>query len=551
MNLRRFGVWTNLAISAALMLCVWVLLVWVASRPAFRILIDMTPQSANTVSEATEDLLNELRGQEAEVEFHLFTGEIGALAPDERSKQVVAIRKRLVQLTSLLLQRYAALGGAAVRVVEQNQYTQPALYRETAQAFGYTRADTDALIVAVRQKGKERRFRKLSLVSDLAVIDAGTSSSQAPGKANTLPVLKSFQGERGISSALKTLLVQGTPVVYMIEGHSVTVNIARRDHNYNQLIDAMTRAGMEVRSLNLRKAGRVPVDAAMVMCIEPDREFLPRDADVLYDYLRRGGRLFINYAWSAIPDMNPTGGRLGELLGYEVSRRPAFHRIPDGDNRGGGSMDGTDGVMRLTLQKNPFHPTTRRLAESGRAVEAFMGRQVRTRRDKPKNVRTEELLATGPEGWLAVMNGDQPDFRSPQGIKLGPLVIGLSCELDPEPEKAKESEPSEGTKPKDEGNAGNEDVAKDTPSGKTGRAIVVAGLFCNDNLFSHFGDLALNICNWMTERKVLLDIQTARYTMNSLDVQRPQYERIWWLQIVWVPGAFFVFGLIIWWRRRH
>jgi hypothetical protein len=544
MNLRRFGIWTNLAISAVLMLLVWVLVVWVASRPAFRVLIDMTPQKANTVSAATEDLLEDLRAEEAEVEFHLFSGELGAQAPDERSKQVVAIRSRLLQLTSLLLQRYAALGGEAVKVVEHNQYAQPALYRETAQAFGYTRADTEALIVAVRLKGKERRFRKLSLVSDLAVIDAGNSQQQAPGKANTLPVLKSYQGEKGISSALKTLLVQGTPVVYLIEGHSVMVDIRRRDHNYNLLIDAMAQAGLEVRPLNLRKAGGVPRDAAMVLCIEPDREFLPRDAEYLYAYLRRGGRLFINYVWSAIPDMNPTGGRLGELLGYELSRRPVFHRIPD-TGRGGGSMDGTDGVRRLTLQKNPFHPTTRRLSESGRVIEAVRGREVRPRRDKPKNVRTEELLATGGEAWLAIMNGEQPDYRTPRGIKTGPLVVGLACELDPEPEKVDGAEPKEG------GDAIKADPAKDKSSPKTGRVIVIAGQFCDDRLFPHFGDLALNICNWMTERKVLLDIETARYSMNSLEVKRPQYERIWWLQIIWVPGTFLVLGLLMWWRRRH
>lgn len=541
MNLRRFGVWTNLAISAVLMLVVWVLVVWVASRPAFRVLIDMTPQQANTVSVATEELLQDLRAEEAEVEFHLFRGELGNQAPDDRAKQVVAIRSRLVQLTSLLLQRYAALGGEAVKVVEHNQYAQPALYRETAQAFGYTRADTEALIVAVRMKGKERRFRKLSLVSDLAVIDAGNSQQQTPGKANTLPVLKSYQGEKGISSALKTLLVQGTPVVYLIEGHSVMVDIRRRDHNYNLLIDAMAQAGLEVRPLNLRKAGGVPLDAAMVMCIEPDREFLPRDAAFLYAYLRRGGRLFINYVWSAIPDMNPTGGKLGELLGYEVSRRPVFHRIPD-TGRGGGSMDGTDGVRRLTLQKNPFHPTTRRLSESGRVIEADRGRQVRTRQDKPKNVRIEELLATGGEAWLAVMNGDQPDYRTPRGIKTSPLVVGVACELDPVAQK------DEDAGAKDEGDAGDASVSAST---RSGRAIVIAGQFCDDRLFPFFGDLALNICNWMTERKVLLDIQTARYSMNSLEVQRPQYERIWWLQVIWVPGTFLVFGLLIWWRRRH
>ena len=546
MNLRRFGVWANLAISAALMLVVWTLLVWVSSRPTLRALVDMTPQRVNTVSRATTDLLQDLRLAEAEIEFHLFRGEFGQAA-DERGAQVVAIRTRVLELTSMLLKRYAALGGENVKVIEHDRYSDPAGYRTAAQAFAYTQADSEALVVAVRQKGSERRFRKLSLITDLSVIDTG-GQAQGPNKANPLPVLKDYQGEKGISSALKGLLVQGTPIVYLIEGHSVRVDIRRRDHDYNQFIDAMTQAGMEVRSLNLREAGGVPTDANLVVCIEPTSEFLPRDAEFLYSYLERGGRLFINYAWSAILDMNPNGGRLGELLGYDVSARPVFHRIPDG-GRGGGSTDGTDGVMRLTLQKSPFHPVTRRLAESGRTIEFFMGRQVSTRRDKPKNIRVEELLATGGEGWLGVVGSNgMPDLRSPN-IKLRPHVVGVSCELDPGARNAEGGDPN---KPEsDDDQLEQTASAERTDSPDAGRAVILAGLFCNDQLFPHFGDLAMNICNWMTERKVLLDIETARYTMNSIDVQQPQFDRIWWLLVVWVPSIFLVLGLSVWWRRRH
>ena len=543
MSLRRFGVWTNLLVSSVLMLAVWTLLVWVSSRPALRGLIDLTPQRANSVSQTTVELLRELRGAEAEVEFHLFLSELGGQARDERHAQEIAIRSRLAELTTMLLRRYAAPGGERVNVIQHDPYQDPAGYRTAAQAFAYTAADTDALVVALRQKDKERRFRKLSLVSDLAVIDLGGSKAPMPGQsqANALPVLKDFQGEKGITSALKSLMVQGIPVVYLLEGYSVTVDIARRDHQYNHFLEAMTQTGLEVQPLNLRDAGGVPDDAAMVICLEPSREFLPRDADYLYAYVRRGGRLLLNYAWSAIPDMNPTGGRLGELLGFELSTQPVFHRIPD-PGRGGGSMDGTDGVMRLTLQMNPVHPTTRRMKESGRVMELFMGREVRQRRDRPKNVRIEELLATGGEGWLAAPGNGQLDFRSPS-VGLRPYVVAMSCEVDPAGATATEpnaNEPS-ATEPKASSNA-------DTT---VGRAVVVAGLFANDKLFPYFGDFALNICNWMTERRVLLDIETARFRMNSLDVQLPQRDRIWWLLVLYVPGAFLCCGMLMWWRRRH
>lgn len=536
MNLRRFGVWTNLAISAALMLLLWALFVWVASRPALRTLVDLTPQRINTVSLATKELLRELRDEEAEVEFHLFQGEISGQPRDQYHAQVLAIRQRLVQQTALLLRRYAALGGESVKVIAHDPYRELAKYREAAQAFNYTDQDAEALVVTVKLKGKERRHRKLSLVSDLAVIDVG-AAQQGPAKSNTLPVLKDYQGENAISSALKGLLVQGIPVLYMVKGYSPSILYGESPLDYSRLVQELTKSGFEVRSLELGKSQGVPADASLVICIEPTRDFLPRDADALYAYLNRGGRLFINYGWSAIQDLNPTGGKLGELLGYQVSVPPVFHRIPDQMQRGGGSLDGTEAVARLSLYKNKFHPTTRRMYEQGRALEVYMGREVRERSDKPKNVRLEELLWTGPEGWLAVPDRQgQPDFRSP-AIKLRSHVVSMSCEVD-----GVLAEPSTGSEQRKDDNAA---------STGTGRAVIVAGLFCNNKAFPYFGDFALNICNWMTERKVLLDIETTRYTMRTLDIGPQQYARVWWLLVVYVPGAFLVLGLIVWWRRRH
>jgi hypothetical protein len=527
MSLRRFSVWTNLAISAALMLLVWTLLVWVASRPALRGLIDLTPQRVNTVSLATKEVLRDLRAEEAEVEFHVFRGEFGGVPRDDRHAQEMAIRRKLLDLTGMLLRRYAAIGGESVKVVHHDAYQDPAAYREAAQAFTYTAADTESLIVAVRQKGKERRFRKLSMVSDLAVIDmGGNAPTGAPGGRPALPILKDFQGEKAISSALKGLLVQGNPVVYVLKGQSVMVRFQNGDLDYGRLIEAMTQSGFDVRWLNLRQQGGVPTDADMVMCMEPTREFLTRDSEYLYAYLKRGGRLFVNYGWAATPDMNPTGGKLGELLGFEVSPGPVFHRIPDLGGRGGGSMDGTDAVARLSLQLNPSHPTTRRMAQTGRPIEVFMGREVRQRRDHPENVRLEELLRTGREGWLARTVGGRPDFRSPTG-GLRNYTVGLACEMDPEGDGDASSSP------------------------RVGRAVVIAGAFCNNKAFPHFGDFALNICNWMTERRVLLDIATSRYTAESVDISPQQISRIRWLLIGYVPGAFLVMGLFMWWRRRH
>lgn len=530
MKVRRLAVFGNLAIGGVLMLAIWVLLVWVASRPALKGLIDLTPQRVNSVDPVTVDLLRELRAAQAEIEFHLFYQQYDGQGVDDAAKQSLRIRERLVDVTRLLLRRYEYLGAESVTFVEHTPYRDTAAYREAAQKFGYTAADGEALIVAVTMPGKELRFRKLSLVSDLAVIDLPNQPAQGPVPRMPVPVLKGYKGEAQITSALKSLLVQGTPVAYVLKGYSTGVDFSTTAQlGYGGLIAALGQSGFEVRELNLRQDERVPADAALVIVLEPKSDFAARDAEVLFDYVKRGGRLFVDYSWSPIQDMNPTGGRLGELLGFELSEQPVFHLIPDVTGRAGGrGLDGNDGVARLAMRVNPLHPLTKRLAESGRPFELWFARELRERPGAPPSVRREPLLSTGEQGWLAVPDRHgQPDNRAPN-VPLRSFVVGMACEIDAQPG----------------GNGGGGEAPR------TGQVVLIGGVFCNNASMRLFGDFAVNVCNWMAERKVLLDIQGSAYEARFLTLQPQQLDRIKTLLVWWVPGAFLVLGFLVWWRRR-
>ncbi|MFK7741015.1 MAG: Gldg family protein [Planctomycetota bacterium] len=529
--LRRFGVWLNLLVGALLLLTVWALLVWVASRPTLKALIDMTPQSTNSVDPATIDLLAELRGQQAEIEFHLFYVDTSRfVGQSDVQRAQVRIRRRLVDLTRMLLKRYEYLGAEAVTVVEHEPYGDPKSYSEAAQKYGYNAQDGESLVVAVAMPEREQRHRKLSLLSDLAVIDMPRSG--VPGAAREpVPILKDYQGEQAISSTLKSLLVQGTPVAYVLKGMSPTVDYGvTSNYGYGVFLQSLEQLGFEVQELNLREARKVPPDAALVIVLEPKREFVPRDANALFEYVRGGGRVFVNYTWTpGVADMNPIGGRFGELLGYELSERPVFHLIPSGQRTGGTGLDGNDAVMQLPLQINRSHPTTRRIAESGQALELFMARELREAKGAPAGVQREPLLMTGPNAWLAVPDGNgQMDNRRPRGIQLRPKIVGMACSVE---------QPA---------------VAPATkPAGRPGQVVVVSGVCCNNAAMQLFGSFAVNVCNWMAERRVLLDIAGSSYEVRYLDVKPPQLQRAFWLLVAYVPGAFFVLGMIVWWRRRH
>ncbi|MCU0866271.1 MAG: Gldg family protein [Planctomycetes bacterium] len=530
MKARRFVLLGNLLLGGLLMLVVWALLVWVASRPALKALIDLTPQRINTVDPVTEELLKDLRRQQAAIDFHLLLPPIEGQGADQAQQQALVIRQRLRDLTELLLKRYQYLGGESVVIHHYDFYRDAQTTRDAAQKYDYKVAEGEVLVVSVQMPGKEPRFRKLSLVSDLAVIDLPNSGPTAgPVPKVSVPVLKDFKGEAAISSAIKSLLVQGVPVAYVLRDYSVAPGADRHAGTamgYDSFFVALERAGFELRNLSLRGQGKVPADAALVLVLEPKQEISDRDAEALFAYVQQGGRLLLNYVWAGpVDDMNPTGGKLGELLGYELSTQPVFHLIPDGTGRAGGKgLDGNPGVGTLQLRLSRNHPTTLRLAEGGRSFEVGAAREVRER-GRPQNVRREPLLQTYDQGWLGVPEGPDgfPSLRAP-AIQLRPFEVGMALEVQPEAGAA--------TRP--------------------GQVVVVAGHFAiNQGMKAGFGDFAVNVCNWMAERRVLLDIEGSRYEAKFMQLQPQQLERVWWFLCVGVPGAFALLGLVVFFVRRR
>lgn len=526
---RRFAVWTNLVLSAVMALVVWVLLVWVAARPALRTLIDLTPQQVNSVDATTVELLRELRSQQAEIEFHLFYPPVVGQGGTSGQDQDLAIRSRLRELTRLLLVRYQYLGGDGLEVIEHDFYGDATGTREAAQRFDYKNAEQDLLVVAVRLPGKEWRFKKKSLWFDLGRVEVSMRSPNGGPVPNQAPsVLKAYKGEEVISSALKSLLVEGTPVAYVLSGYAG--DFSDNDQvptGYGQFLRSLQRNGFELRPLKL-DGKPVPADAAVVLVLEPRSEFLPTDADALFAYVKRGGRLLLNYSWASLPDWNPTGGRLGELLGYELSVAPVFHKIPDGGLAGGKGLDGDAAVARLQLGVNANHPALRRLAESRRALELVDARAVRERDGAPPAVRREPLLWTGDKGWLAVpdQNG-QPDFRAPN-LRLGSYFVGMSCEVDADAGRT----PAPGAP-------------------RTGQVVILTGLVCNNGMMPFAGDLAVNLVSWMAARSVLLNLQDTGYEAKYLNVQLPNVLRVFHVLVYGVPGLFLLAGAFVLWRRRR
>jgi hypothetical protein len=514
MKLRRLAVWSNLLFGGLLMFAVWALVVLVASRPALKRVFDLSPGGAFTVDPVTQVLLGELQKQELKVEFHVFFQYLGSPPEDVGQRQRWSILDSLQRQTRDLLLAFGNLGGGAVRTVNYDG-ADVGKYRVAAAKYGVGPEDT--VVVEVFANGKPPRHKRLSLVLDMAVIDDPSTRPRNPGAPRSdLPVLKDFKGEEALASAVKSLLVQGTPVLYVVTSYQQgTDAFSNLGEGYGQLLAALKQEGFEVRKLDLT-AG-IPDDADAVALFEPRRELAPVHVRTLLDYLHRGGKLYLNYSFHPVDGWNPTGGELGQALGFEIGPDPVFHLIP---SRGGLGLDGNPDVARLPLAISSSHPVTSPLTIGRRVLEARDGRELRLK--NVTDVRHEGLLQTGPYAWTAASARDYK--RPPDDRALQARTIAAAIEVD-----------------------GKDKAGKAV----TGRAIVVSGVLCNNLGMQLNRDFGLNVFQWFAERKELVTVRGERYQAKHFQFEVDHLGRIWWFVVVGVPGLSLLFGIFVAWSRSR
>ncbi|MEC7582995.1 MAG: Gldg family protein [Planctomycetota bacterium] len=536
MNLRQFGrrlgQWGHIVLGSLLMLAIWVLLVWVGSRPNLKFLIDMSPQQRGTIDPITIELLSEMADEQVEIEFHTFFRTSYFMREDDprtrgasaEHNQRQSILARLRELTSTLLRQYEFWGEDTVRVVEHDMYGDITGTREARARFGGVDQMDDVLVVSVARPGHEPRWRQLSLEGDLAVVDLPEMREQSPVRRAQVPVLKDYKGEEAISSALRSLQVQGAPRIYFLQSNSYDLALqGSTGAGYSRLWQSLVDLGFDPQLLDLSNSAGVPKDAALVAVLEPRREFASTEVRALSEYVRGGGRLFINYSFSNNASWNPTGGELGELFGYTVGAKPIFHPMRTLDGQG---VTGDPRVSKLDLVANPRHPITRRIGMSNQVLQFDAARSLGQLPTPPEGVRFDALLQTGINGWEGRRNGGGFVYDPPPARFRQSYTVGLLIEV-------------EGDAPPDGGER------------PTGLVAVTSGIFCNNLGMAINGALATNIFNFLAERRVLLDIKGSRYVARHLEIGVDQMNHVWWFLVIYVPAGLLAGGLVVFWRRRQ
>ncbi|MCA8943891.1 MAG: Gldg family protein [Planctomycetes bacterium] len=516
---KRFVGKALIFVSGILALAVWLGLTVLAGRPGVRQMIDVSPQARFTFSQETEDLLTEVRARGLKIEidtFYVALGSVPQLTVEQ--KQWATVLQRIQSLTTDLLRVYEARGRGAVHVEHFDEMREVKRMRERREEL--RARQRNSIVVSIGDRHKE-----LILDEDLAAIDfPNPNAPPTPGGQRWFARLDTYKGEEAISSAIRSLLVEGTPVVAFLKGYGEATILEGVADSYSELAGALADDGFEVRELNLRKTQEIPSDVDIVALFEPTRELTDRDAEILLAFLRHGGRVVLNVSYRDLPvDHNPTFRGFGSRLGFEIGSELVLHlvkdpRMPDAPGRAGIESQTLDTVL------NPVHPITRPLARAGRAPQLKIARELRTLAERPEGVHVDlSLLRTGPYAWLAPRraSGGTTDLSGPRDAsQVAVRSVGGIIDVDPE------------------------------TGDRQGHLVVLGGVAFINAGFASNGDLALNIFNWLAARQELVTVRGTRYQSKRLELNEVQTRRIGTLLGWYVPGALLALALIVYWRRR-
>lgn len=529
MRLRHVAGWAGLLVAGVLGLAIWLMMVVFATRPGLKTVVDLSPQRRFSLTEGTVELLRQVRSEGKAIELHTVYELLGL--PDEateRDRAIYTLRASIQNLTTDVLRQYRALGGDSVQVWHHNLREDIGRIRELTKALD--RRIQNFVLVKVGERSKV-----LSVDFDLAEIDMGQNpgGQVLPGQTRaSKPLLTDYKGEEAISSAIKSLLVEGTPKLYVLEGYGEANITDATGLSYSDLMHTLEQEGFAIERLNLAETKAVPKDATCLALLEPRKEMDDTHAEALVAYLRRGGRLFLNPVYVLTPESwNPTLENLGRRLGFGLSQDLVCNLVADPRNPDRPGRHGDYFVQNLEITAlNPVHDLTRALYREGRFPTLMLAREIRKSADPPPDVAPDlSLLRTSPYSWLeerTVVSGGgerQPDWIAPVGEDvMASRCVGAVIDV----------------------------VA--TEGDRPGHVVIVSGHAFNNLPFRTVNaDLALNIFQWMAERKALVGVRGTRYKPHELKLVRQQVSRVQWLLIAFVPGFLLLCCVGVLWRRSR
>ncbi|AGW12195.1 GldG family protein [Megalodesulfovibrio gigas] len=329
-----------------------------------------------------------------------------------------------------------------------------------------------------------------------------------------------FVDEEKLVNGIARVASARSAVVYHVQGHGEVELEGLQEAGAGQLAQALREQGVEIAPLTLAaipEGQGVPKDADLVLILAPTRNYLPKELDLLAEYVQAGGRMFIALApehpvnvadWTA----RHLGVRMEPGLAVDVAAQSIL-----GD------------ALTVLVQQYPIHPITKDFNLLTLYPTAGALTDVENATLGNRTLEVMPLGLSTQQAWLerdvAGIRTGRADFDAAADLQ-GPLWIGAAVSM------VKELDADNATK---------------TPLDNL-RAVVLADQdFLTNRYANVYGnlDLARNAVNWLLEREGLIVVRKPDVPNVFLALSGGERLLLSWVPLVLLPLAMFGAALAV------
>ncbi len=318
--------------------------------------------------------------------------------------------------------------------------------------------------------------------------------------------------ESNITNAIQRLMRQGERWLVFLQGHGERNPYRETNYDYNRFATELASKGFTIENLNLAQTGSIPENTDVLIIASPLVPLLTGEADLLLEYLERGG----NILWIADPEQTTDGlERFANKLAIEFL--PGIIVDPNSQ------LLGLDRIDFALVAEYPRHPITQQI----QSLSLFPQAQAIEYAEDDDTWEQRNFLRSSRSSWSEtgtlegeIFNGDNQDEST------GPLNIGITLSR---------------SQQKNDGNLFEQRVAV------IGDADFLSNRYLGNgsNL-----ELGLNLINWLSLDDNLIAINPRPAPDTRLELSQPQQIAISLAFLLVIPLLLIGTGLRIWLRRR-
>lgn len=368
-------------------------------------------------------------------------------------------------------------------------YVDPAVNPKFYTQYTNDSISTNSVIV---ESGKRSR-----------VINYGNIYESQMDYSNYSSTVTGYDGEGQITSAISYVLSENMPKLYAITGHGER----EMDATFQAVIE---KANIETETINLMNCDAVPEDASGVIINAPTSDYSKDDADKVLNYLKQGGKAFINTAYTGTEQENFS--RILDFYGVQLTTGLIIEQQQNG------------------FYQDPFYLLPQieenEITQGAASANSYIfapysqGLQVEERED----VSVTPLLSSSAKSYIRQEIKQNDTYEKQDGDIDGPFYIGVSCIT------------------------------------QTGENSSTGFIFSCENLFTKDADDIVAGTNQQLFAGVLQEFQNEEETHIVIPIKPYQVDyliipQIWisviaLVTVLILPFGFLISGFVVWFKRR-